>query len=87
MDDGFDIKKSNVVIRKCGCASRYQDTVYGKSKRVHNRMSSGHDDDARCTVCSTVHGREMQHQVSTATPRPKTSKMGAKKAGLKGKKG
>ena len=35
-------------IKKCNCKHEYQDSKYGKQKRVHNKTSN---DKFRCTVC------------------------------------
>lgn len=39
----------SVVIKKCTCASEYQDAVYGKGNRVCNTLDKSAK--ARCTVC------------------------------------
>jgi len=38
------------MIKKCTCAHKYQDKIYGKRKRVHNILQ-GNTKGYRCTVC------------------------------------
>jgi len=40
---------SKTFIKTCTCNHKYQDSKYGKKKRVHNEMVNGY---YRCTVCS-----------------------------------
>jgi hypothetical protein len=79
----------NVILRSCGCASEFQDSRYGAHKRVHNVVSGtgSRDGDARCTVCSTVHGPPAKKVEAKTTKTTGISRMGGKKAGRKGKKG
>ncbi len=37
------------VEKKCTCESKYQDKVYGKGNRVHNKLLKAKQ--ATCTVC------------------------------------
>jgi len=37
----------NTKVIKCTCRHEFQDTKYGKGKRVHNKTKKGW----RCTVC------------------------------------
>jgi len=39
------------MIKKCSCAHEYQDSKYGKGKRVKNLCKDGKH---RCTVCERV---------------------------------
>ena len=52
------------AILNCGCdwikgkpfpAAKYQDTIYGKGMRVHNRLA-GVDPKFRCTICRNERG-------------------------------
>ena len=45
-------------ILPCKCKNMYQDILYGKGKRLHNRMfqRDPKKHDYRCTVCGEVHG-------------------------------
>jgi len=42
-----------IMIRKCNCRSKYQDTKYGVGMRVHNKAKSRVKDKVAwtCTVC------------------------------------
>jgi hypothetical protein len=64
--------------------------MYGIHKRVHNFVSGNgtREGEARCTVCSTVHGPPVvKVAAATTTKTSGISRMGGKKAGRKGKKG
>jgi hypothetical protein len=40
------------IIRTCTCKSEFQDTTYGKQKRVFNKLEDFvKSSRARCTVC------------------------------------
>lgn len=43
-------------IKMCTCKHEYQDSKYGKQKRVHNKMvtATGAPEKAKCTVCETI---------------------------------
>lgn len=43
--------ESRVKAIKCECKSDYQDKVYGKYLRLHNKMING---KWRCTVCAAI---------------------------------
>ena len=45
--------KSGVKVEVCACHNSYQDTKYGKGKRVHNLKRDG---SRKCTVCGNVKG-------------------------------
>lgn len=87
---------TTMVIRPCGCDSVFQDKLYGIHARAHNYVSGNgtRSGDARCTVCSAVHGPVVKAApavstdvVSTDTKTSGISRMGGRKSGLKGKKG
>jgi len=43
-----------MAVKKCYCASTFQDARYGKGRRVHNALGkdrSGNAGGTRCTVC------------------------------------
>lgn len=42
----------SVSVRSCNCKHESQDSMYGKSQRLHNKCGKGH----RCTVCGNVKG-------------------------------
>ena len=45
-------------IIKCNCKHEYQDRVYGKGKRLANKMTGGKTvkkNSWRCTVCGKEH--------------------------------
>ena len=48
---------SGAVIVVCDCNNTYQDSVYGKNKRVANYKGSSSKDSpkAKCTVCGKEH--------------------------------
>jgi len=49
MTEGDKTKKeTNCKILSCDCECPQQDKIYGKGKRVHNKMK---DDSWRCTCC------------------------------------
>ena len=39
------------MILKCSCKHEFQDAIYGKELRVHNRAPKSKYGDWRCTVC------------------------------------
>jgi hypothetical protein len=83
---------TNVVIRPCGCQSAFQDARYGLHNRVHNLTNGGlgrRPGDAACTVCGAYHGPVVKKVKAKALDTKTTgiSRMGGRKAGLKGKKG
>jgi hypothetical protein len=83
------MENTTTVLRSCGCSSEFQDALYGTRKRVHNFVSGNgtREGEARCTVCSTVHGPPVKVVEATTTKTSGISRMGGKKAGKKGKKG
>lgn len=38
----------------CDCKHEYQDELYGKNRRVANKVDTKDKDEYRCTVCSKV---------------------------------
>jgi hypothetical protein len=44
-------KKSLTYVSSCTCSHVFQDTEYGRERRVFNTMKSG---KSRCTVCGAV---------------------------------
>jgi len=50
-------KSYTTTIKECKCENAYQDSQYGKGKRVHNKAgSAGKAPIARCTVCGSEKG-------------------------------
>lgn len=50
-------KSYTTTIKECKCVNAYQDSIYGKNKRVHNKAgSAGKAPVARCTVCGSEKG-------------------------------
>lgn len=53
--------KNGHAIVECKCVNEFQDSLYGKGKRVANATSKQDVNkapmyvDVRCTVCSTTH--------------------------------
>ena len=41
------------MIIKCECKHEYQDQVYGKGNRIHNKVLKSQD-MARCVVCQKI---------------------------------
>lgn len=70
---------------RCGCRSAFQDSEYGRSKRVFNEGAGGRGEGLwHCTVCGI--SRFADRGPVKITPKQAKSKMGAKKRGLKGRK-
>lgn len=46
-------RRNGTRIVSCSCSHEYQDSVYGKGKRVANAAPK--QDGDRCTVCGKVH--------------------------------
>lgn len=42
---------SSTAILSCKCSHEYQDTVYGKGRRLHNRSGKKENSHYACTVC------------------------------------
>lgn len=47
-------KKFGTKLLSCTCKSEYQDRVYGKGMRVHNKSVSKLGTKFRCTICGSV---------------------------------
>lgn len=44
------------MIHKCNCKHKEQDRMHGQGNRIMNRTGKlQRNDEARCTVCSTIH--------------------------------
>lgn len=43
------------IIKRCSCASKFQDSKYGRGKRVFN-TTTGNTYSYRCTVCGKERG-------------------------------
>ena len=38
-------------VKSCTCQHEFQDSVYGKGRRVHNKTNGNGRPEYRCTVC------------------------------------
>lgn len=48
------VKFATPKIMECSCRHEYQDSKYGKNKRVHNPCKAAKGVNYRCTVCGNV---------------------------------
>lgn len=57
------------MILPCTCKDEYQDSVYGKGRRVHNVGGKGKEKLAYCTVCSPSNQRVLRlHSADSKKP-------------------
>lgn len=78
---------SNTRIMRCGCKSAFQDSEYGRGKRVFNQGAGGRGEGLwRCTACGATRFADRDPTQAIPKQTKTKSKMGAKKRGLKGRK-